>query len=116
MAFMVIVYCTTNDDAQRLVDDENYRAVGVYRWPSKKELSCGGQCLNGWSRNPRGYIVCGGCGGRHKHTTRRFIKSLFDYLGCNFLPRDATPRLFQNPETWDAAEGLETPADQALEA
>jgi len=42
-----------------------------------------------------------GCGRRHKDWKARLVGSLFDILGLNLLPRARTPRLFQNPPSWE---------------
>lgn len=108
MPFIAIVYASTPTQAQqirkRYETGDAGQIVGVYHWPSRDSLTCKGFCsrkgLQPWSRNRHGWIECGICKGRHVDTRKRFIGALLDYLGCNILRRDKTPKAFQNPQGW----------------
>lgn len=113
MPFLMVLYVNNADDVRGMVGainesdltPDNLRIAGVYRWPTRDQLSCTGFCTNRnrmspWKRNIRGYTECGTCGGRHVHTRRWFIGALLDYLGINLMPRSKTPKVFQNPQGW----------------
>ena len=76
------------------------RLVGVYNFPTKSELTCGGSCTRkgsgAWSRHKLGFMKCSICGSRNKNVRRWFAGALFDWFGANLYP-DA-PKLFQTPE------------------
>ena len=110
MPYLAIVYVADAHTANRIVEryspGDAGRLVGLYAYPKNVALQCRGFCANKnaaspWRRSPRGFMVCGVCGGRHIHTRRRLIGALFDYLGVNRLPRVKTPGAFQNPKGWD---------------
>lgn len=104
-----MVYADDADTARAIRDQHTPatggKVVGLYRFPAKDDCTCTGSCSRrtngGWTRHAKGgHMICGGCGKRHQDTRKRLIGSLLDYLGINLLPRDKTPKLFQNPFGW----------------
>jgi hypothetical protein len=85
------------------------KVVGLYRFPSSKDVECPGwTCPHttnkryGYGRHPKfGHIVHGGCNKREHGFRDRLHRILLDTFGINLLPRDATPRIFRNPEGYD---------------
>lgn len=111
MPFLALVYVRDADAARALIQehrnsDSTGKVVGLYRLPAHDEKLCRGWCvgkrgMNPWRRHqPGGFMICGVCGNRHKDSFRRAIGGLFDSFGINLLPRNRTPRAYQNPETW----------------
>lgn len=110
MPYLAIVYVPDDMTAEAIRERHSMtttegRLVALHEWPRKEDLTCRGFCNDGklspWIRAPKGYIVCGICGGRHVHTRRRLLAAIRQYLGVNMLPRDKTPGAFVNPEGWD---------------
>lgn len=114
MPYVVIVYAPDRATANHLTEaiDNNAdgaRPVGLYRFPSSKDVECPGwRCPHvtnkryGYGRDARyAHIVHGACGRREKGFRARVSKILMDTFGINLLPRDTTPAVFRNPEGYD---------------
>lgn len=113
MPYVVVIYAGNRERAQRIVD--RYSAgdagtvAGLYRFPSSKDVECPGwRCEHvenkryGYGRHPRyGHIVHGGCHRRERGFRERVHRVLMDLFGINMLPRDATPKVFRNPDGYD---------------
>jgi len=107
MGFVVMVYVTDRDallSATELIEDhmhDDARVVGVFRYPTRRELTCRGFCMDGkmspWTRDPFGFMKCAVCGSRHRQTRSRLIGALFDFLGANLYNHTA-PAAFRTPE------------------
>lgn len=105
MPFLAVVWCADPDEVQRVhahytIDDAPGRLVGVFRYPVRAELKCTGSCTEGkmsrWTRDPKGFMKCAVCGGRHRKTRSRVIGALFDHLGANLLKNP--PAVMRTPE------------------
>jgi len=101
-----MVYVDGRDDllsATELVEDHmpEARVVGWFRYPTRRELTCRGFCVDGklspWTRDRSGFMKCAVCGGRHRKTRSRVIGALFDLLGANLLNNRA-PAAFRTPD------------------
>jgi len=118
MPYVVIVYAPDRATADAIVEEHAYRprppgsvgqTVGLYRFPSSKDVECPGwRCPHtvnkryGYGRHPKfGHIVHGGCNKRERGFRDRLHRILLDTFGVNLLPRDTTPRVFRNPEGYD---------------
>jgi hypothetical protein len=110
--YVAIVYVNDPAIARALKDEDVVnrdvgigRVVGLYRFPSSKDVECPGwRCPEvtnkryGYAHHlTRGYIVHGACQRRERGWRARLAASLMGLLGYNLLPRDETPRVFQNP-------------------
>lgn len=107
MPFLAIVWCrdatAVRDVRHRLALEQNHvensPVVGVFAYPARADLTCRGYCggkVSPWVRDPKGFMRCGVCGGRHRDTRRRLLGSLFDNLGANKLKNP--PTVFRTPE------------------
>lgn len=80
--------------------DLSARVVGVYEFPNRSELKCGGNCARkgsgAWGRDRLGFMRCSICGSRNRNIRRWFVGSLFDWFGANLYPE--APALFRTPE------------------
>jgi len=107
MGYLVIIYARRNEQVRDIVREHPAATVGVYAFPAKGEPVCSGfstSCpdrANAWRRDMVAGHMTHGCGRRHKDWKARLVGSLFDILGLNLLPRARTPRLFQNPPSWE---------------
>jgi hypothetical protein len=110
MPFLAVVWCRDADAVRNIrglmttAKESGYdpgELVAVHTFPNRAELTCRGFCANNkrmspWTRHIFGYMICGVCGGRHKDTRRRIVRSLFDALGANLLK--SAPALFRTPD------------------
>lgn len=105
MAYIALVYVRDDDTAQAIIKGElpmsrkEVRYVGLYRWPTRDELTCDGCSSrkgNGWGRSPQGWMRCSTCGGRSRKVRRWLVGALFDWFGANLLPDP--PATFRTPE------------------
>lgn len=108
MPFLVVVYTPdrTRADmiAKRYSAGDAGTAVGVYRFPSRRDAECTCQSWgrnDGWTRHPDGHLVHGTCMLRRRDFRTRIRVSFMDWFGMNLIRRSDTPTLFQNPEGWD---------------
>lgn len=104
MPFIAMVYVDDHTaDAIRSGDapwEGSGRSVGLFRWPTNREIGCTGCTKNGkfmWLRDPIGFMKCGVCGKRNRRVRRFFINALFDHLGANHLG-DNAPAAFRTPD------------------
>lgn len=106
MGFVVMVYAADRDamlSVTEIVEEhmDDARPVAVFRYPTRRELTCRGFCMDGklspWTRDRLGFMKCAVCGSRHRKTRSRLIGALFDYLGANLINHNA-PAAFRTPE------------------
>lgn len=107
MGFIAVVYIGDDHTADAVVAGEisakswggNSRIVGLFEYPSKSDPSCSGNCgrktMNGWGRNPKGFLQCATCGSRNGKVRRWFIGHLFDMFGANMV--EDPPAAFRTP-------------------
>lgn len=113
MGYLVVTYVDSIDAARVMTNSvpevggvfENARVVGVYRMPHRDEPVCpgssGGCKAEGWTRVPRRGYMAHSCGLRNRDYRQTLSRGLMDTFGINLLPRNKTPKIFRNPETWD---------------
>lgn len=107
MPFLAVVWLRDNDAAQRFADQEedlDTRTVGIYRFPKREVKLCrgfqGGCRHTTWTRHKLGHYVHA-CGLRNPDWWKHLAGTFLDRFGLNLLPRDQTPKLFQNPEGYE---------------
>lgn len=112
MGFLVIVHVKDTDAINDLTqavegDVEGARVVGLFRFPDRDEIVCKGLSgckQEGWTRAwPNGHMVHA-CGHRNRNYRQQLAGhagGFLDTYGVNLLPRDDTPPIFRNPESYD---------------
>src|SRR6266511_1663425 len=108
MPFVVMVYATTPQEGRqirdRYTDGDVGRLVGIYPIPkANTEPTCPGYCKEAggaWSRHPHRGNIVHACGKRKRGWRASISRALFDTFGINLVPRENTPKMFQNPPGW----------------
>lgn len=108
MPFLAVVYVRDAEQLEQFQEvDHEGRVVGIYRFPKRDVKLCrgfsGGCRHTTWTRHRLGHFVHA-CGLRVPDWWRRIRGTMLDMFGANLLPRDETPALFRNPDTWDLDE------------
>ena len=105
MPLLAVVWLRDDDAAREFIEEESTgRVVGLYRFPKRDVKLCrgfsGGCRRDGWKRHRFGHWAHG-CNLRDIQWWRTLSMTFIDRLGINLLPREETPRIFQNPEAWE---------------
>lgn len=113
MAFIAIVHIDAtspdaiNAQAHTLEQIYGSRVVGIFDYPSRRDLTCRGTCTvkntGAWGRDRMGFMRCSICGSRNRNVRRWLTGALFDFLGANLYP--GAPAAFRTPEGYGISPG-----------
>lgn len=110
MPFLAVVWLRDDEEANDFIYEQDTvlsntgRVVGLYRFPKRDVKLCRG-FSNGcrqqaWTRHRLGHYVHA-CNLRTRNWWQTLSTSLIDRFGINLLPRENTPKIFQNPAEWE---------------
>lgn len=105
MPYLAAVWLRDDDEASEFLEEDGTgRVVGMYRFPKRDVKLCRG-FTNGcrrqaWTRHKLGHYVHA-CQLRIPQWWQHLAMSFIDSFGINLLPRESTPRIFQNPAQWE---------------
>jgi hypothetical protein len=105
MPFLAVVWLRDDDETREFLDESGTgRVVGVYRFPKRDVKLCRGFSTGcrrtNWTRHRWGHYVHE-CNLRSNQWWKQLTVSMIDRFGINLLPREDTPRIFQNPAEWE---------------